>query len=130
MQEKAGKDEVSQCTSQNTTCEPFPTLFSQSRERVTLGQVTNRRHQANGRGEAYCSPCSLRAVLPEGIYGSNLVTRFQYSPGPHHHIIGQRGTGLHSTIIKWARKTPMGRAVDQTLSGLERGKLKVRGSAE
>ena len=34
-------------------------------------QVTNRRHQTNGRGEAYCSPCSLRAVLPEGIHGWN-----------------------------------------------------------
>ena len=36
MQEKAGKDEVSQCTSQNTTCEPFPTLFSQSRNDESL----------------------------------------------------------------------------------------------
>eukprot|EP00670_Eutreptiella_braarudii_P018772 CAMPEP_0174347720 /NCGR_PEP_ID=MMETSP0811_2-20130205/3878_1 /TAXON_ID=73025 ORGANISM="Eutreptiella gymnastica-like, Strain CCMP1594" /NCGR_SAMPLE_ID=MMETSP0811_2 /ASSEMBLY_ACC=CAM_ASM_000667 /LENGTH=33 /DNA_ID= /DNA_START= /DNA_END= /DNA_ORIENTATION= len=33
--------------------------------------------------------------------------------------------------MKWARKMAHGgRAVDQTLSGLERCKLKVRGSAE
>ena len=54
------------------------------------------------------------------------MTQFQHSLGPHHdlrrrlqHIIGQRGTGLHSTIMKWARKMAHGgRAVDQTLSEL------------